>query len=160
MPPPRRVRPANAAMKGRLMSIFTRSVAASNAFPVTLQVHFLIVSQQVSFYCLKDSTGSKGTGLLPQGQQTSCQVLDIILEKAKLSEDRSEDSCTSTSQCQVLSEPCKVVLQRSLKPFARSWIVPASEHQLVGHSLSAEGQEPQMGGDYTGKAFLCSIHAV
>ncbi|KAK9863656.1 hypothetical protein WJX84_005457 [Apatococcus fuscideae] len=38
VPPPRRVRPANAAMKGRLMSIFTRSVSASNAFPVTLQV--------------------------------------------------------------------------------------------------------------------------
>ena len=49
MPPPRRVRPANAAMQGRLMSIFTRSVAASNAFPVTLQVHALMISQQAIF---------------------------------------------------------------------------------------------------------------
>ncbi len=59
LPDLRRVRPVNAALKGRLMSILSRSLAAANANPLTLQVIALLdlINYAMLTYCAVNPFG-------------------------------------------------------------------------------------------------------
>ena len=72
VPEPRKVRPANSALKGRLMSIFARSLAAANAFPLTLQV--LCSPRHLSFnHCVQQRQGSLGMILARAHPMHDCE---------------------------------------------------------------------------------------